>query len=105
MAAPLQLYDHAIFVTYSLAFMMLLVIVLTIAGDRRGRAGCGATCVSRPDARIFVPPVHMFAQLRGAYSLRHERSALFLLVGRVVALPAHAHRGTDARLLRRTLFS
>ncbi len=64
------LYDHAIFVTYSLAFMMLMVIVLMIAGAIG--VGPGWIVLS-----VFIlPPLHMFRQLRGAYSLR-KRSALW----------------------------
>ena len=63
------LYDHAIFVTYSIAFMMLLTIVLIVAH-----------VVGVPDptlrlAALVVPPVHMFAQLRGAYELRKRAAA------------------------------
>jgi hypothetical protein len=65
-----QLYDHAIFVTYSLSFMMLLVVALSIAGMIGISGGWIAL------AAFLVPPVHMFAQLRGAYSLR-KRSALW----------------------------
>ena len=57
------LYDHAIFVTYSIAFMMILLIVLTIAG----LVGLGSQWIV--PLAMLVPPVHMFAQLRGAYSL------------------------------------
>lgn len=64
------LYDHAIFVTYSLAFMMLMVIALMLAGVAGLRGGWIAIAV------LLVPPVHMFRQLRGAYSLR-KRSALW----------------------------
>ncbi|HVF94921.1 MAG TPA: DUF3667 domain-containing protein [Sphingomonas sp.] len=69
-------YDHAIFVTYSLAFMMLLVIVLTIAGALGIAEGWIVV------SALLVPPVHMFAQLRGAYSLR-KRSALWRTVALV----------------------
>jgi hypothetical protein len=65
-----HLYDHAIFVTYSLAFMMLLTIALMVAG----LAGLPEGWIST--AALVVPPVHMFAQLRGAYTLR-KRSALW----------------------------
>ncbi|PZO74239.1 MAG: hypothetical protein DI640_07660 [Sphingomonas taxi] len=64
-----HLYDHAIFVTYSLAFMMLLTIVLIVAGVigvAEGWIVVGA---------MLVPPIHMFAQLRGAYSLRKRSAA------------------------------
>ena len=57
------LYDHAIFVTYSIAFMMLLMIVLTIAAA----IGVGDGVISL--TAMLAPPIHMFAQLRGAYSL------------------------------------
>ena len=56
-------YDHAIFVTYSLAFMMLLAIVLMLGG----MAGLASGWIVM--AALLVPPVHMFAQLRGAYAL------------------------------------
>ncbi|HEX8485217.1 DUF3667 domain-containing protein [Sphingomonas sp.] len=57
------LYDHAIFITYSLAFMMLLVIALTLAGA----AGLSGGWIALP--ALLIPPAHMFAQLRGAYGL------------------------------------
>ncbi len=58
-----HLYDHAIFVTYSIAFMMLMTIVLILAGV----AGLPEGWIVL--AAFLVPPVHMFAQLRGAYGL------------------------------------
>ena len=64
------LYDHAIFVTYSLSFMMLLVIALIVAGALSLAEGWIVM------AALLVPPIHMFVQLRGAYSLR-KRSALW----------------------------
>ena len=63
------LYDHAIFVTYSIAFMMMLLIVLTIAG----LAGLDSQWIV--PLAMFVPPVHMFAQLRGAYSIGKTSAA------------------------------
>jgi len=58
-----KLYDHAIFVTYSLAFMMLGVVVLSIAGALGFAEGLIVV------STMAVPVVHMFAQLRGAYGL------------------------------------
>jgi hypothetical protein len=82
-----HLYDHAIFVTYSLAFMMLFVVALTVAGSI-GLSG-GLIIL----AALTVPPVHMFVQLRGAYSLR-KRSALWrtiaLMIFSFIALNAFA---------------
>ncbi|MDY7523792.1 DUF3667 domain-containing protein [Sphingomonas sp. 10B4] len=72
-----KLYDHAIFVTYSLAFMMMLVASLSTAGAIGVGSGLIGLLV------MFVPPVHMFAQLRGAYTLR-KRSALWRTVALIV---------------------
>jgi len=57
-----RMYDHTVFVTYSLCFMTLLAIlaaVLVWAGAS-GFAGL----------LWLVPPVHMYRQLKGAYQLR-----------------------------------
>jgi Protein of unknown function (DUF3667) len=55
-----HVYDHTVFVTYSLCFMMLLLMVGTLVG-----------LVSQSLASLawFVPPVHMYRQLRGAYGV------------------------------------
>lgn len=76
-------YDHAIFVTYSLSFMTLLVVATNIARM------LGAPSNTTSFALAVVAPVHMFFQLRGAYRLR-KRSALWraavLLVFAITAL-------------------
>ena len=54
-------YDHAVFVTYSLAFMSLLFIALMI-GSALGVPGRVIAFVA-----TFAPPVHIFFQLKGAY--------------------------------------
>ncbi|PNU06383.1 DUF3667 domain-containing protein [Novosphingobium guangzhouense] len=56
-----HLYDHTVFVTYSLCFMTLLAIVAMIGGAL-GAAEIAAFL-------IFVPPLHMYRQLRGAYGI------------------------------------
>ena len=55
------IYDHLVFVTYSISFMLLLAIMLRI-GAAVGLAG-------GPIATIFLfyPPFHMYRQLRGTY--------------------------------------
>ncbi len=58
-----KLYDHTVFVTYSIAFMSFGVILLSLMG----RLGVSAAITGL--AIAFVPPIHMFAQLRGAYGL------------------------------------
>ena len=56
-----RLYDHSVFVTYSLSFMMILVFAagLLVA---IGASGFAAFL-------FFVPPFHMYRQLKGAYQL------------------------------------
>ncbi len=57
------LYDHAIFATYSLAFMSLLTIVLALLG---------AIAVPAPalwTAAAIIPPIHIYKQLKGTYAL------------------------------------
>jgi Protein of unknown function (DUF3667) len=55
-----RLYDHTVFVTYSLCFMMLLLAASSLIGVVSGSASSLAW---------FVPPFHMYRQLRGAYGL------------------------------------
>jgi len=54
------MYDHTVFVTYSLSFMMLLLVTASLVG-----------LVSPSVASIawFIPPLHMYRQLRGTYAL------------------------------------
>lgn len=63
-----RLYDHTVFVTYSLCFMTLLVVVFTVA------VGVGVPGVAA--LAMLIPPVHIYRQLRDTYSLR-RRSALW----------------------------
>jgi len=57
------LYDHAIFSIYSLSFMSLGVVALTLSS----RLGLSTAVVAL--LAIFVPPIHMYRQLKGAYRL------------------------------------
>jgi hypothetical protein len=57
------LYDHAIFATYSLSTMTLLVVVLSIAAT----IGVSQSIVWL--VFFFFPPWHMYRQLKGAYLL------------------------------------
>jgi len=56
-----HIYDHTVFVTYSLAFMTLFGVVLTV-GDT---VGVPLLAV----AAVVVPPLHMYRQLKGSYGL------------------------------------
>lgn len=57
------LYDHAIFVTYSLSFMSLLTILLAVLGVLGVRPWLLIT------AATVIPVLHIYKQLKGAYSL------------------------------------
>jgi hypothetical protein len=57
------LYDHAIFSIYSLSFMSLGVVSLTLFGWLGLPGGIVALIA------MLVPPVHMYRQLKGAYTL------------------------------------
>lgn len=78
-----RIYDHAVFVTYSLCFMTLLMVVLSIfrAAGVAGLTGAALT---------LIPPIHMYRQLRGAYGQKWWsallRTALLLIFCIVSAL-------------------
>jgi hypothetical protein len=55
-----RMYDHIVFVTYSLCFMMLLLLAGTLVGMVLPALAAFAW---------FVPPVHMYRQLRGTYAV------------------------------------
>lgn len=59
----LTVYDHAVFATYSISFVTLLVIALSLIRP----IGLGAALPIL--VLLLVPPVHMFFQLRGAYRI------------------------------------
>lgn len=63
-----RMYDHTVFVTYSLSFMMLLVVLAGVMSA----LGAGAYTVWL----ALLPPFHMYRQLKGAYQLGRW-SALF----------------------------
>lgn len=57
------MYDHAIFATYSLSAMTLMVVLLSIANA----VGLWSAVIAL--AFVFFPPWHMYRQLKGAYLL------------------------------------
>lgn len=65
-----KLYDHTVFITYSLAFMSLLFIAVTLLGAMGVNAGLLAT------ASTIIPFVHMTRQMKQAYSLRWRSAIL-----------------------------
>jgi len=71
-----RLYDHVVFVTYSLAFVSLLIVT----GTAISYVGLSAVAVPI----LFIPPWHMYRQLRGTYGLGRWgavwRTAVLLVV-------------------------
>lgn len=59
-----RVYDHTVFVTYSLAFMTLLVVALSLIRPIVG------TDVIAGLVLTLWPPLHMYKQLKYAYGLR-----------------------------------
>ena len=57
------LYDHAIFATYSLSFMMLLAALLSALFMVGVPAWILWTALS------FIAPIHMYRQIKGAYRI------------------------------------
>ena len=55
-----HVYDHTVFVTYSLCFMMLLLMAGTLVG---------LVAPSIAQFAWFIPPIPMYRQLRGTYAL------------------------------------
>jgi hypothetical protein len=80
------MYDHAVFSLYSLSFMSLLfTIVATLGYFEFG--GLAASMFA------FIPPVHMFLQLRGAYGLSRFGAlwrTCFLLLMTFIVLTMYA---------------
>lgn len=70
----IHLYDHAIFITYSISFMMMFLIVLTLA------AAFGVSGAIWGTALGIVPPLHLYKQLRHAYGLSRSGAWLRLFV-------------------------
>ena len=66
-------YDHVVFALYSLSFMSLLFIVIALAvkiDPAAGRHGTTTNLLGKASGLLFLTaPVHMFAQLKGAYRL------------------------------------
>lgn len=83
------IYDHAVFVTYSLSFMTLMLAAMTLL------ALLGVASDPLPGIYCLIALVHIYKQLRGAYSLSRFSAAwrlmalsvlIFLILGLFVNL-------------------
>ena len=78
-----HLYDHAIFTTYSLSFMMILFMTLSTASS------LGAPGPLLSLLLFVIPPLHMYMQLRGTYGISRFGALVrlfFLLIIAMVVL-------------------
>ncbi len=68
-------FDHVVFTLYSLSFMSLLFVVIALIGKFDPTAGTNAAAADNNFSTgiggllLLVPPVHIFAQLKGGYAL------------------------------------
>lgn len=69
-----KLYDHAVFIIYSIAFMSLLFIVITLAAKLGVPSGWLGV------AGVFIPFFHITRQLKQAYQLRWWSALLRAMV-------------------------
>lgn len=79
----IHLYDHAIFTTYSLSFMMVFFMALSTASS------LGAPSLVLNILLVLIPPLHMYAQLRGTYGISRWGTwvrLFFLLIITLVVL-------------------
>lgn len=74
------LYDHAVFVTHSISFMMLFAVVIAAA------SAIGVTSDFLEPIAMAVPPLHMYVHLRGAYGLSRAGALLRLFFLLLIAL-------------------
>ncbi|MCU0728494.1 MAG: DUF3667 domain-containing protein [Sphingopyxis sp.] len=80
------LYDHLVFVTYSITFMLFLTIfsvVTAYLGSRLDSGGLGAIALS---SALFYPPLHIFWQLRGTYGSSRFGALVRMLILVCVAI-------------------
>lgn len=69
-----RLYDHTVFITYSIAFMSLLFVAIAVAGALGLSSGWIVA------ASFAIPFVHLFRQMKQAYRLRWHSALLRTLL-------------------------
>ncbi len=67
-------YDHAVFTTYSIAFMCLLFLTMAVLSK------IGVSDNILGFAFILIPPLHLYKQLRYAYSLTRAGTLVRLII-------------------------
>lgn len=80
----ITLYDHTVFILYSLSFMLLLAnAVFLVSLNETAIGGLLGALI------VLAPPVHIFAQLKGAYQLSNFSAGwrtIVLLIASIVIL-------------------
>jgi hypothetical protein len=77
-----KMFDHAVFVTYSLTFMMLLGIIVAICLQFAATEAIGGLMMA------FVPPIHLYRQLHHAYETSRFGAFWRMIVLSVFAMTA-----------------
>lgn len=67
-------YDHAVFTTYSIAFMCLLFLTMAVLS----KIGVSGNILGF--AFVLIPPLHLYKQLRHAYSLSRPGALIRLII-------------------------
>ncbi len=78
-----RFYDHAVFATYSIAFMSLLFVICAIL------AAIGVSSSIWGPLLLFYPPFHIYRQLRHTYNMSRTEALVrvfFLLIFTVISL-------------------
>jgi len=70
----IHLYDHAIFITYSISFMMMFLILVVLAATFGMSGAIWGTAIG------IVPPLHLYKQLRHTYKLSRFGACLRLFL-------------------------
>lgn len=78
-------YDHAVFITYSISFMTMLMVLLSVMYQ----LGLPPTLVA--SAALLIPPAHLYRDLRCTYGLSVSATlwrlaALLLFIAIIIAL-------------------
>lgn len=70
----IRMYDHAVFATYSISFMMLFAVLLALL------AAAGVSGWLWGPALVAVPPIHLYRHLRETYGLSRLGTWVRLIV-------------------------
>ena len=77
-----KMFDHAVFVTYSLTFMMMLTALFAVLIQFPATEAIGGIML------VFVPPIHLYRQIHHAYETSRVGAFLRMCILSVFAMTA-----------------